>query len=241
MKWLYTITIGCLLACISCGQANPEKDGDSVIFLFDITDTFNFIREISSEELKPQFNLYRDLNAGAKIKVATIENLRYTEQIEFSVASTKPWQANVLDRMNQRDTFFTKLDYHIRRIKKLAHGRNGSYIAYAVSRALHQLALDTAYPSKKLFVFSDLREYSSELNFYQESTLKTLQQSPEVLFDYLDSLYPLPDLKGVNILLVFRSKNHREDDAFFILSAFWKAYYERKSAKVSIHSELPAL
>lgn len=230
------IALAMLSSC--AGGLNTPK-GTSVEILIDITDTFRFVQELKAEDLKSHFSICNNHNAPARFRVGTIENLMYTKTSEFSVAGVSELEANALDRKALSEKFYGNLQQAISQTQSLKAGRNGSYIAYAISRALNNLKSDTGYADRKLICLTDALEHSSVLNCYRPRDIWLIHNKPDSVFRILDREYPLPPLDGITILFVFRSQNVKEDNAFHRVSGFWKRYYESKGAQVSIASTIP--
>lgn len=240
VKPLTTIIILLALALTSCDKIIPTRTGNSVGIVVDITDSLQVINEeFTIDKLKPLFAVSKDYNASSRCVLATITDLRYTEVSISSVEDDSYFSSNIIQRDTLIKSFFHSVKKNIGIIKHKPIGTKGSFVIYAIAKMLNDIATSPIKGNKKVIVFSDLAENTSVFNIYRESDRQLLEKNPKALYKLFDKEYPLPNLKGIEIILINRPGDTREDEQYHLLSQTLKTYYQERGAQVVISASIP--
>lgn len=228
------------MSSIACNGLITEPKGNIVGILIDLSDTFKQVNDLSIEELKPIFAINKNPYAPSTCTIGFISSLRYTETQKFSVHGQSELTANILERKMMRDTFYANIEQHISQIKKKPIGTKGSFVCYALSKMLLEIAECKDCEGKKVIVLSDLMEHTSAFSVYDKKQYTLLKTNPEAVRQILDREYPLPPIGGIEIVFVHKPINKEQDEQFHSVSQFFKWYYGTcHKAKVSVSATIP--
>lgn len=206
-----------------------------VSVLVDTTDST--IKRPTSEEI---LRLY-DFSGNNKWKMnaiyhfSTISDVSYTEAAIEKIESQNKWLGNEFERDRKLKDFQEAI------IKSLAFTdtseKRNSAIYLPFSRELARLSKSSGQ-KRILVIYSDLMENTPDLSFYPKDALKSLQANPRAIKAILERQAPLPDLKGIEIYIVYKPLDINRDSQFRIVSEFYKTWLEEKGASVSISANL---
>jgi hypothetical protein len=227
----------CFLA--SCQGFKQNKQGTGVGILIDISDSLKINNsKLNVQAFNSEFNLKEEYTAPAFCYIATITNLRYTESSVHRIDGDRYFSSNIIERKSKILSFYKDIDSSLRKIRKQPIGSNGSFVCFAISKMLTEIAKCKTCNTKKVFVLSDLAENTEAFNAYQVSDMQQLSKNPKSIFKILDWEYPLPNLSGITIVFVHQPQTPQGDAQYHSLSQSFKKYYERKGAKVLIQTTI---
>lgn len=239
-KPLVVLTLLLSFFFAGCDKLIPERFGNCVGVIVDITDSLQVVnKELTIEKLKPMFAITNDYNASSRCILATITDLRYNEVSVISIKDDSYYGSNILQRNSLIKTFYQSVNENIEVIKKKPIGKNGSFVLYSIAKMLNDMAIGKNTHDKKIIVFSDLAENTPTFNIYKNFFYELMKKSPEECFKIFDREYPLPNLKGIEIIFINKPLDSKQDEQYHLLSQTLKTYYQGKGAKVTITASLP--
>lgn len=83
-----------------------------------------------------------------------------------------------------------------------------------------------------------MMENTDKLSFYDKGILHEIKTKPERIKQYFESQIKLNKLNGIKIYIIFQPENMEQDNAFNIVSEFYKKLFESKGATVEITANL---
>lgn len=110
-------------------------------------------------------------------------------------------------------------------------GRSHSSIYIPVAKELTILSVSTA-DTKILVVYSDLMENTPQLSLYDKNTHFN---SVEIKKLFNES-FPLPDLKGIEVYLVYQPRSPESDNTYKLISQVYNELLTDKGANVYIQA-----
>jgi hypothetical protein len=81
-------------------------------------------------------------------------------------------------------------------------------------------------------------ENTDKMSFYNKSVLNSIKKEPDKIKQYFESQIKLNKLNGIKIYIIYQPRNTEEDNAFSIVSGFYKQLFESKGADVEITANL---
>ena len=140
--------------------------------------------------------------------------------------------------MRSKDStrYYAQIDSAITLIQNHRSTMTASTIFKVLSEELNRLS-GLNYAKKVLIINSDLME-NSFINFYDDSTIQKIVESPEKVSELMLSKYPISDLTGIDVLIVYIPKDKEDNTRFEVLSGFYRNLLESLGAKVHIVGNL---
>lgn len=232
MKTIIFIFLLPALLCGGCGEDPHNTVGTTAVWvLHDISDTM--LRPPTPTDinalLKPTTNIWSGMEVYSRV---------------INDKSINPMHRYVLppaDRLLENEDFRRA---KVNRFTKMVSDSLGSLsphgiilykksiILESISSTIQNIRANHA-SSKHLIVYSDLRE-NHYLNFYEAETLKAIEQSPEKVAEIIETHYPLPDMAGINIWLVYQPKDYHDNNTYMLIAHFLEKLFTAKGASVHI-------
>lgn len=228
-----------LLSITSCQSFFGKQKGNCVGVLIDLTDSLQQLNSLNVQALKPLFTVEQNPFASTTCVLSCITDLRYTETRKFSISAEHEYASNIIERQRNIDSFYSQIDQAIRILKNESIGRQGSFVCYALAKMLETIS-SVECNGKKILVLSDAMESTSAFSVYAKTQMVMLKTNPEAVRQILDREYPLPDIRGIEIVFVHSPTNKAEDENFHAISQFFKWYYGTcHKATVSVTTSIP--
>jgi predicted transcriptional regulator len=144
--------------------------------------------------------------------------------------------ANDYERKKEIQKYFTGIASTLQEFTKEKRERDGSVIYKILSEELNKLSESRA-ELKKLIINCDLNE-KSFINFYDTAVLNSIRNKPEEMRKLLIEKYPLKNLTGIEVFIVYKPQDIYDNERFEIVSNFYKEMLESYGAHVTISGSL---
>ncbi len=231
---LALVSLGVLLWCDSCTTSKPRTT--EIVVLWDITEPHQPIPE--AEEILALYNLSTDPASGAIFKFSFISDIRLNEETIFELpASAQNALTNQFDREREIELFQNSVTNFLDSLAMDTIGKNQSALYVPIANALNDLA--TSNSNKKIaLLFTDLRENTSLLSFYNKQTLALMQTDTAQVAAMFEKQEPLNQLDQIEIRILFSPRDIADDASFAIVSRFYRGFFSSKGATVSVSANL---
>lgn len=224
------ISLG-VIGCISENRPTAE-----FAVLIDETDSSFAVPD--AKQVITTIGLDTDMWTGVNFNLARITDVSYVphSRIVLSKGGNR-LASNQYARKREMATFEMKLTELLDSVKNDEPGKPNSSVFFPLVNELVRLASSEA-DKKMLIVYSDLRENRPSLSFYDPETFALLQSDPGKIETKLFAEAKLPDVTGIEVLLIYHPRNAEDDATFRVVSGFYKTLLESKGAKVTISASL---
>lgn len=222
------------LCAVSCSSDPYQQD---ISLILDLTEPdFTYFE---MEEVLTISAVHANPSNGESARILPLTELSLNPIVELQIEPvTNRLLGNDVERRHEVKTYFDKIEDTLTSLTDQAVVRQGSVIFKIVSEELRHLSASKA-ESRLLILNSDLMEFSSLENFYNSQSLKLMREQPEKMQQKFETAYPLPDLAGIQIVLVFKPKSQDESEIYEVVSGFYRTMLESQGASVSISANLP--
>jgi len=143
---------------------------------------------------------------------------------------------NEYQRRSELKKFYSSIDSSLQLLKQGRTRRSGSVIFKILSEELNHLNKSKA-DKKILIINSDLIE-NSFIDFTNPSNIERIRNNPNEIEKLLTDKYPVSDLKGITIYILYKPVNKWDSERFEIVSDFYKKLFESKGAIVNVSGNL---
>lgn len=206
--------------------------------LRDSTDTL--LAEVSADAIFKLYHLFEEENDnpwnGARFRYQTINEVSYNKVTEEILFPENFWFGNSIDRKKQIEKFrrgvfepFTQ--------KGNGGTKSNSSVYLPIARELKHLS-ESKSTIKRVLIYSDLMENTSDLSFYNESILGMLASHPDSIEKILEEKFLIPSLDGIEVHIIYQPAKADKDRIFKIVSEFYAKMLEAKGAKVFIEANI---
>lgn len=220
------------LTCLSsCSSASTDIE---VSVLEDVTDTL-LIRP-SSTDIFTTANIDSNSLAGIRVTVSTISDYQYNSIYNITLPSEHLLLSNPGDRVQKMKLFGEKISTSIALINNSSR-RPQSDVYNTVISELNRLA-QTQAKQKVAIVYSDLGENTSAFSVYKAADMSLLETNPAKVMSILSQAIKPGALAGVQVYLIFKPSNARDDHIFSQMSALYKEILTKVGARVYIGANI---
>lgn len=175
--------------------------------------------------------------AGETIRIVPIADLSFMPAQEFHLEPIDwPILHNELERNHDRDRYYADIDSALTLLDTATKSRPASYIFSVIAREVN-VAADHNTPTT-LVINSDLMENSPLASFYNPTTFAQLQANPQSFADTFTVQYPLTDLSGMHVYLIFEPHTQAESIAFEATTKLYTLIFESHGATVTVGANL---
>jgi hypothetical protein len=206
---------------------------NEIVVIRDLTDSFAALP--SPEALAPFYGL-KSIHNGVRVKIVPVSDIVYNKVTEVELEPKHWYLVNKITRLKDIKAFEVKIRDALAS-EHIVHGRNHSNVYRALSRELNGLS-ESWSPKRYLIAYTDLMEYSDLADFYDPETFEILRTDPKKMAESLEKQFPLKDLKGIEVHIVFEATDYEQGRRFDVVSGFYKSMLEAKGAKVHIGGNL---
>lgn len=235
MKLHYSFCILMIYSSVyfySCKDATTQD----VTFISDITEPY-YTGFSFEDHLKVSGLSENELN-GEHVRIMTISDIGMSNVLETSIEPIKyVLLSNEGMRGKEIDSFYLKLNHDFSGREICDSGKTQSVIFKVIAGELNRMAKSNSN-RKMLFINSDLYEHSVLADFYSKETLAQLRQRPEEVSKLFLDKYPLLDLSGIEVYIIYQPVSFEDDEKFEIVSAFYQNLFESQGAVVHIQSNV---
>ncbi|MBI4946488.1 MAG: hypothetical protein HY840_08820 [Bacteroidetes bacterium] len=226
------LSAGAGTAFYSC---NTNAYSVSETVMLDKTDSFLAVPD--STAVRNSFHTSTDLWQGYEFRLLMLSDVDFNSVHEANLAPACEYISNYYDRTDESKMFLLKIDSAFEKVKSVPSGRNYSSLYLPIAVELKRLSESTA-KRRILVVYSDLMENTSLISFYKSEKFQLIKTNPNSVRRILESEIPMPDLKGIEVYLIYQPQNNYDSELFREVSGFYKKWLESKGAKVNIGANL---
>lgn len=224
-----------LLIAYTFGCSEKPKTISEVSVIWDVTEAHSPRPEAG--EIIPLLALDEPTN-GATFRFTYASDVSFNHETVFILpVGGNAITTNQFDRKRKIEKFKQQIAAFLDSLSDDTVGRPNSSLFVPMAKSLNQLAASAAN-RKYLLVYSDLRENSSVMSFYNPKILALLQNDSAKAEALLAAQEQLGELNGIEIHLLYQPKDAADDAGYRIISGFYKSLFERKGAKVFISANL---
>lgn len=224
-----------VIAIVMVSCMTNDTSITEVLVIKDITD--RQLSQPNPDDIFKQFGLDDDQWNGAEFRFVDITDVSYNKAYEASIKPENVWLGNEFDRKKKVKNFKAEITQILSDSANEAIGKDNSSIYLPLARELNKLSQNSSH-RKIVMIFSDLMENTAELSFYQENTLKQLEENPDTIRNFYETQLPLKNLNGIIIYLIYQPQDIRADQEYKIVSGFYKKLLETKGATVEIAANI---
>lgn len=231
---LALITLGVLTLCESCNSPQPQTT--EVVVLWDVTEPHQPIPEAG--DILPLYKLDTDPSRGAIFRFSVTSDVQLNEQRVFVLsASAQNALANPFDREREVQEFINNVTAFLNSLSMDTVGREHSALYVPIAITANALSLSSS-DRKVLLLFTDLRENTSRISFYDKRTLVLLQTDSAKVAALLQEQEPLNELSGIEAYVLYQPRDIADDETFAVVSRFYRGFLTNKGATVTIAANL---
>lgn len=217
-----------------------EKDtiqhskSESITFLFDITDAFQ--NEVSTEKLERIIGLKGEPYKGVNIHISSISDLSMNNEKVIDIAPTNYLMTNDKLRKENIAELYKNIESEIAILSNIEKKKQSTIFE---NIALHAKTLSKETSSKKtMYIWSDLRENSSNISLYKNRDIQLLLNNPDEFTNKLIDGISVSDLTGINIYIIYQPKNSEEDKIFHALKPIYEKIFTEHHAHIEFKPNL---
>lgn len=220
------------------GYYDDPRTTTEISVIWDVTEKHE--PHPTAEEILPCFGLDANANNGAIFRFTYASDVSLNRETVFSLT---PAGSNALtnqfDRKREVDKFSGQVTAFLNSLViDTAIGRQHSSVYMPIAESVNKLVADKSADKKILLVYSDLRENTLGLSFYDKKTVALQKSDPDKIRDMLFASVPLGDLTGVEVHFLYEPSDPADDGAYRIISGFYKTLFESKGATVFVSANL---
>jgi hypothetical protein len=241
MKPSTLISICCIMLVImivlfSCAVPEGQRKHNEYGAMIDFTDSVKAIP--AADAVIADIGIDKNIWYSVNFNLRKFTDVSYTPYAQVSLAKAPPrLEASKFTRQRDVTAFTTKLTAVIDSAREDTSGKPNSSIYLPMVEELTRLSNVTA-DRKVLVIFSDLMENSPDLSFYSPRMLTLIRTNPDKVKAMLFAKAKLPNLKGIEIKLIYEPKNAKEDVVFQTVSQFFSSMFTEAGAMVTISASL---
>lgn len=207
----------------------------NLLYMPDITEHSN--THVALQALRTISAPQRNPLAGETLRIVPIADLAFMPAEEFSLPPIDwPLLSNELERSRARDRYYDDIDSALTQLETATQSRPASYIFSVIAREVNTAAQRTSPTT--VVINSDLLENSPLASFYVPNTFHQLQTNPEHFVETFTQRYPLADLTGMTIHLIYEPHTQTESIAFEATSRLYMLIFEAHGARVHVSANL---
>lgn len=226
------ISLGALFLLFGC-KDKPLKLDETV--MVDLTEN-SFLALPDKNLIKQSFTSDKIFWDSYRFRMISITDVNYTPAYGAEIKSEYWFLGNTLKRKKLVLNFNSAIDSAFEKINEMPKGYERSVIYIPFAQELLRLSKSKA-ERRVLIIYSDMMEYSLA-DFYKKPLLEKMQTNPEIIEQMLEKAISLPDLKGIEIMIIYQPRSNGESKQFNIVSGFYANLLERRGAKVTIAANM---
>lgn len=241
LKTIGNVILGLVLLAAALGIAayllgyfEKPRTSTSVTLLWDVTE--DLLPKPHAKAVVPLYNIDNSPNDGASFTFRYTSEKSLNPETMFSLAPAEAHTlVNMFERKAEIAAFTTAVTAFIDSVvADTVPGRAQSSIYIPLAETLNKVAADHTSNRKVVLVYSDLKENSSVISFYDPNMRSLLSTDPKAIQERLLGTVALTDLHGIEVLLLYEPKNADDDRTYRMLSQFYKSLLEGYGARVTI-------
>ena len=232
--WFVLASLGTMFLVIACHQPRPQTT--EVFVLWDITEPHQPVPEARS--VLQLYGLDKDPSRGAIFRFSFVNDLQLNQETVFELpASAQNVLSNQFDRKREIDRFVSNVTAFLDSLAMDTVGREQSALYVPIAQTVNILAQSSS-DRKILLLYSDLRENTARLSFYDKRTIAQMQADSARLASTLESEEPLGELSGIEVYILYQPRDVADDVSFATVSRFYRGLFTAKGATVTVAASL---
>lgn len=216
-------------------NSHTTADKTEVSLINDMTD--DFICRPKTNDISTIFDFTNHLYYEAEFRYIEVTNLNVSTVQQAQIGKMPLYDRNKYRRQNAIKAFSNKIDTIITASENITPCKDNSAIYNPIAKELNRKSSSDA-STKIMLIYSDLMENTDKMSFYNKSVLNSIKKEPEKMRQYFEFQTKLNNLNGIKIYIIYQPRNTEEDNAFGIVSGFYKQLFESKGAVVEITANL---
>ncbi len=234
------IILAIVVSMVGFASCTTEYQIEDTVGLIDVTEP-DFIH-VSSASLKKSNSLEKNPNNGTRTQLSALTEMAFNPiQVVYITSVTHAWLENEYERKQDVKNYYSELDSILMHMDTSRKERTGSVIYQVVARELNAQASRDA-DVKTMIINSDLREKSDLADFYDSTLLNAIARdfdsTVNSIIEKFEKAYPLSDLRGITVHLIYEPKTALESQRFNFTSTLYKRILEANGAEVIIGANL---
>ncbi|MEO5644466.1 MAG: hypothetical protein ABIQ40_02080 [Bacteroidia bacterium] len=230
------VALVAMLVLLGCATADGQRKHIEYAVMIDLTDSIKVVPDENSvvSDLGIDGNIWSSVN----FSLGNFTDVSYTPRAHLSLAKA-PGRLSASEFTRKREVvaFKATLTTLLDSARSDTSGKPNSSLYLPIVEELTRLSNSTA-DRKVLVIFSDLMENSPDVSFYSPNTLALLRTNPDKVKAMLFAKAKLPNLKGIEIKLIYQPKNAKDDAVFRTVSQFFSSMFTEAGATVTISANL---
>ena len=210
------------------------KTKNSVISIMnDVTEKHSTLLEPQS--LIPQFKIKENKFEGYTFRLINLSNVSLNPVAQYSIEASPMILSNEIKRDSEIKQLEDSIILNLSNSLSDTSGRSHSSVYLPIAKELTTLSLSEA-DTKILVVNSDLMENTQQLSFYDRLSFEKLHSNIDVIKNKFEKSYSIPNLKGIQVYLIYQPTSTSTDTAFKLISQVYKQLLTEKGAEVYIQA-----
>jgi hypothetical protein len=220
----------CLPGC------DEESRTQDITIINDQTEIY--FNGVSFDDYKRVSILSSNLNNGEHLHLGNFTETGFNKFYDFQIEVIEnPLNGNDYLRKQEIDSFYANVLEAFLALDSTGKEQKGSVIYKVIAEELNRLSESKAN-EKILIINSDLYEKSSLADFYLTDTLASIVKHPETMMRVFQDKYPLKNLQGIKVYIIYEPLNQEDSNKFELVSGFYKNLLTSRGAVVSIQGSL---
>lgn len=237
MKTLIYIILSLVITSLSLVwlNQNSHTNKTEISVIRDLTDTFT--SKPNSESILHLYDFTKDKWNEGVFRFIEVTDLNINSINLASINTKSFFLRNDFKRKDEIKAFNAKVATIITASENQTPGKDNSAIYMPVAKELNRMSNSSA-TTEIMLIYSDMMENTDKISFYDDNVLHSVKAEPEKMKQYFESQTKLNKLDGIKIYIIYQPNNTEEDNAFSIVSGFYKQLFESKGAVVEITANL---
>lgn len=224
------------LVFIGCEVAGKQRTHTEYSVMIDRTDSMKAIPDKRS--LITDIRIDKDIWNSVNFSFGYFSDVSLEPHLRLSLAQApNRLAASEFTRKREVETFKATLPSLLDSVLSDTAGKPNSSIYLPIAEELTRLSKTTA-DRKVLVIYSDLMENAPDLSFYSPNIFALFRTNPDKVKAMLFAKTKLPNLTGIEIILIYHPKNAQDDAVFRTVSNFFSTMFSQAGATVTISANL---
>lgn len=224
-----------ILSAVYFLSCNNKPYSQDISILADQTE--EYFKHFTVDEIRKVSMLKVSENNSEYFRIQPLTESGFNEVKSFKLDPViSLLMGNDYERENEIRNYFSSIDSAFTELRAGRQERLGSVIYKIMSEELNRLSESKA-DKRILIINSDLME-KSFINFYDSTIFYRIKNTPDQLQKTLLKKYPLNDLSGIEVWIIYKPINKTDSEKFEIISDFYKLLLKSCGANVNVRGNL---
>lgn len=233
MKTPLTITL-LLAVCLwwGCDTPSQQTAKTDIVVLIDRTDRDSLRGYLTAQSILQPFDVQHNKWQSIRIVISTISDKDINDHIAVELPQQSEWNGNIVERGAQIQCFMKQVQTALDTMRNAPICLH-SIVYRTIAREANTLAVSRA-TNKYLLVYSDLYENNGEVNFYRQSFIRELKQTPDKVEQQIIKTMPLNNMAHIQLSLLYNPTSFVDNNRFMPVATMYKHLFEAHGAQVQI-------